>query len=72
MKLNAALYKIAINSAWLALPFVAVPQTNQLSLKLGLYVREPVACKDAPNATIMHWDGSNSRARTRASAHHAW
>ncbi len=57
MKLNAALYKTTIRGAWLLMPFVAFPQTDQLSLKPGLYVREPLECKDAPNAAILLWDG---------------
>lgn len=41
----------------LSLPFLAFPQGLQLSLKRGVFVREPYKCENAPNAAIRAWDG---------------
>ena len=42
----------------LSFALVAFPQSLQLTLKPGAFMREPYACKDAPNAAIRVWDGA--------------
>jgi hypothetical protein len=42
---------------FISIPVVAFPQESPLALKKGIYVRERMPCKGAPNAAIMSWDG---------------
>ena len=44
--------------AALSFALLAFPQGLTLTLKPGVFVREPYACKDAPNAAIRVWDGA--------------
>lgn len=55
MKLPAYLYNPIAIAALACLPCVAVSQ--QLSIWAGVYVREPAPCQEAPNASILFWDG---------------
>jgi hypothetical protein len=57
MKLRAYPWSAMVLAAWLSLPFAAISQDQTLTIKSGIYVREPAQCKDAPNAAIMSWDG---------------
>ncbi len=60
-----------ISLAVLSFALLAFPQGLTLTLKPGVFVREPYACKDAPNAAIRVWDGaafsgaSSSKCTTR-------
>ena len=57
--------------AVLSFALLAFPQGLTLTLKPGVFVREPYACRDAPNAAIRVWDGTafstagSSRCTTR-------
>jgi hypothetical protein len=51
------LYRVMAVAVWLSLPVVARSQDQQPALKHGVYVHEPFQCKDAPNASILYWDG---------------
>jgi hypothetical protein len=57
MKLRAYPYGAMVLAAWISVPFAALSQNPQLTIKPGIYVREPAQCKGAPNASIMSWDG---------------
>jgi hypothetical protein len=57
MNLSARSKIAAVIATWVLLPLAAVSQHPELTIKHGLYVREPEPCKDAPNASIIQWDG---------------
>jgi len=44
--------------AVLSFAVLAFPQGLTLTLQPGVFVREPYACNDAPNAAIRVWDGA--------------
>ena len=50
--------KRSIAMAALLIPLIAVAQSGMPPLKRGVYVATPFACKGAPNAAIMDWDGT--------------
>jgi len=58
MKLAVCPYSAMALAAMILLPLAAVSQDQQLTIKPGVYVREPAPCKGAPNASIMSWDGA--------------
>ena len=49
--------KKAVVIAAVCMPFIAVAQTQPLSLKHGVYVQMSYECVGAPNAAVMFWDG---------------
>ena len=57
MKLRVYPCSAMVLAAWISLQFAALSQDQPLTIKRGVYVREPAQCKEAPNAAIMSWDG---------------
>jgi hypothetical protein len=57
MKIPAYRFLAMLLAACISPPFAALSQDQQLTIKHGVYVREPAQCKDAPNAAILSWDG---------------
>lgn len=55
MKLPAHLYTPIAIAALACPPCIAVSQ--QLTIRAGVYVREPAQCQEAPNASTLFWDG---------------
>jgi hypothetical protein len=51
------LHRVTVFAVSLLLPFIARSQDQHLAIKHGVYVREPFQCRDAPNASIMYWNG---------------
>ena len=57
MNLSARSKIATVIATWVLLPLAAVSQHPELTIKHGLYVRQPEQCKNAPNASIIKWDG---------------
>lgn len=57
MNIPMMIRRTALVSAWILFHGLAIAQQDQLSLRHGTYVLTSVACKDAPFAAIMAWDG---------------
>jgi hypothetical protein len=58
MKLPSHSLTGIVLAAWMLIPFAASSQDQHLTIKPGVYVREPAQCKGAPNASILSWDGT--------------
>jgi hypothetical protein len=65
-----------MRATWILVSCIGLAQSDQLSLKHGVYVREPYPCKEPPNAAIMAWDGAgfsgahSSRCTSRVVSRH--
>lgn len=76
MKLSARSETITAIVTLALLPLAAVSQNPEPTIKRGLYVRQPALCGNAPNASIISWDGvgffgpHSSKCKSTVTLHH--
>jgi hypothetical protein len=54
---RSRILRVIIGAACLCASFVIRADAPSIALKHGVYVRDTSPCKDAPNASVLSWDG---------------